>query len=99
MNGLERQVGGLKSERDKLIAISSELKAQVLAFERQKEMQRQNDKVQLYKQVAAETILEANVKESKLDQLKIEVEQMREMVNKFRFEGRESTQVQIEKRA
>lgn len=99
MNGLERQVGGLKSERDKLIGISSELKAQVLAFEKQKEMQRQNDKVQLYKQVAAETILEANVKESKLDQLKIEVEQMREMVNKFRFEGRESTQVQIEKRA
>ena len=46
-----------------------------------------------YKEKAAKTQLQEasseNVKESRLDQLRLEVEQMREIVNKFKIDGGE----------
>lgn len=57
----------MKSEREKLIRISNDLRAQLMAGERKRESERQSDKVQVYKQVAESTIIEANLKESKLD--------------------------------
>lgn len=52
VSGLERQTVALKTERDKLIQISSDLKAQILKQERVNEKQRQDDKVKVYQSVA-----------------------------------------------
>ncbi|TNV82817.1 hypothetical protein FGO68_gene13745 [Halteria grandinella] len=95
LNSAERSNLSLKSERDKLIEISNELKAKVMTLEKQGEMKKQSEKLQLYKEVAADSISQANMKESKLDQLKIEVQQMRELVNRFKFEERKPTDEQI----
>ena len=47
---MERQVNGLRAERDKLIQISGELKAQVMGYERQKEVEALRGKMKEYKE-------------------------------------------------
>jgi len=87
VSGLERQAVTLKTERDRLITISSDLKAQVCVMERQLERQKQEEKVKVYKSVAEDFSHSAGLKEGKLDQLRAEVEQMRNLVNKFRVDS------------
>ncbi len=52
VNAQERQVKGLQGERDKLIQIAGDLKAQVLAHERQKEMETMRTKMNEHKEKA-----------------------------------------------
>ena len=93
VGAIERQAGSLRTERDKLIQISGDLKAQILTFERQKEVEAQKGKMREYKEqankVQAQESAAENVKESRLDQLRLEVEQMRDIVNKFKIDGGE----------
>ena len=93
VGAIERQAGSLRTERDKLIQISGDLKAQILTFERQKEVEAQKGKMKEYKEqaskVQAQESAAENVKESRLDQLRLEVEQMRDIVNKFKIDGGE----------
>jgi predicted RNase H-like nuclease (RuvC/YqgF family) len=93
VGAIERQAGSLRTETDKLIQISGDLKAQILTFERQKEVEAQKGKMKEYKEqaskVQAQESAAENVKESRLDQLRLEVEQMRDIVNKFKIDGGE----------
>lgn len=87
VSGLERQAVTLRTERDKLITISSDLRAQVCVMERQLERKKQDEKVKVYQSVAEELSHSAGLKENKLDQLRAEVEQMRHLVNRFRVDS------------
>lgn len=58
-------------------------------------MEAQRGKMKQYKEQAAKAqtqeIAGENVKESRLDQLRLEVEQMRDIVNKFKIDGGEQS--------
>ena len=90
LSSFERQVTTLKTEREKLIQISGDLKAQLLSHEKQLEMGKHQQKLKDFKLAQAKELLQVQsketVKDSKLDQLRLEVEQMREMVNKFKVD-------------
>jgi len=65
----------------------------VLGHERQKEMEAVRGKMKEHKEKAgkeeAQEASKEHVKESRLDQLRLEVEQMRDIVNKFKIDGGE----------
>ena len=78
VSSYERQINGLKQERDKLISISGDLKAQILTIEKTKEIEERKTKLKEFKETAGKAIAaeasNENVKESKLDKLRLEVE-------------------------
>lgn len=84
----------LRQERDKLIDISSELKGQMSRMEKEKEVsKRRNEQTQSEKQLYA---VQDELKESKLDMLRLEVEQMRNLVSQFKIENKEAFQERLD---
>jgi hypothetical protein len=49
LSSMERNAQALRLERDKLIGISGDLKAQILTFEKQRELQSQKEKLNEFK--------------------------------------------------
>ncbi|CDW72389.1 UNKNOWN [Stylonychia lemnae] len=94
LNTLDRQVIQYRTERDKLLEISNELRAQISRFEREQENQRTNALIMRNQPMQSNSnpfqqTQSDDLQESKLDKLRLEVEQMRNMVNQFKIENKD----------
>ena len=82
----------MRRERDQLLEISNDLKGQVSSLQKSKEQAKKKEQEVVRASINKKVEPSENLQESKLDRLRLEVEQMRELVNKFKFNDGEQQQ-------